>query len=121
MTSSELQKIFSANLKAARVRAGLSQMKLAEKANLSVGYIFDLESGRRWGTLETFCKLAAALDIHAYELLLPFSYAKSLEENDAQKTAVKDYRIRLHKILLDTLSPSITKAISDAMLQADTY
>ena len=77
MNAEELQKTFSANLKAARTRMGFSQMKLAEVADLSVGYIGDLESCRRWGTPETFSRLAHALGISPHELLIPLRNEES--------------------------------------------
>ena len=49
-------------------------MKLAEKADLSVSYVCDIESGRRWGTPETFTRLANALEVSPFELLLPKSH-----------------------------------------------
>ena len=113
MDSIELQEIFSTNLKNARNRANLSQMKLAERANLSVGYICDLESGRRWGTPETFSKLANALDISPFELLLPLS-------EDSTETSLESSRIRK---LYAKLSESLRKNISSAVNQAisDTF
>lgn len=73
MDSKELQAVFSRNIKDARSRLGLSQLKFAEKADLSVGYVCDLESGRRWGTPETFAKLAAALGVEPFLLLMDIS------------------------------------------------
>ncbi|WP_296333107.1 helix-turn-helix transcriptional regulator [uncultured Treponema sp.] len=115
MISDELQKIFSTNLRAARIRANLSQLKLAEKANLSVGYICDLESGRRWGTPETFSKLSNALDMHPYELLLPMvaqDNGKSAEYQEFQK----QYVGVLHRLLQQNVTNAVNKAISDTLV-----
>ena len=108
MDSPELQHIFSTNLKNARNRAHISQLKLAEKADLSVGYICDLENERRWGTPETFARLANALDISAYELLLPTSATISKEALSQQKTVTK---------LQTALHDAVNKAITDTLVQ----
>lgn len=50
---------------------GMTQMELSIAADLSVGFLCDLESGKKWGTLETMAKLAKALNIKPYQLLLP--------------------------------------------------
>ena len=89
MDSKELQKTFSDNIKSARNRAGLSQVKLADKANLSVGYICDLESGRRWGTPDTFSKLADALGINPFELLMPSSVSSPSTKDSSPEDIIK--------------------------------
>jgi DNA-binding XRE family transcriptional regulator len=50
-------------LKALRRWRGLSQVDVAERSGLGQGYLSDLESGRRSGSLETLEKLAAALEV----------------------------------------------------------
>ena len=110
MNSVELQEIFSTNLKKARNRANLSQMKLAEKANLSVGYICDLESGRRWGTPETFSRLAFALDINPFELLVPDNFDVS---NSSDLIKQRKMLAKLNDSLRQNISTAVNKAISD--------
>ena len=48
MTSEELRKTFSENIKRYRKICAMTQMMLAEKADLSVGYLCDLEAGNKW-------------------------------------------------------------------------
>ena len=113
MNASQLQEIFSSNLKKARNRKNLSQMKLAENANLSVGYICDLESGRRWGTPETFAKLSEALNINPFELLLPKSEdslsAEKINENHALFSKIEE-------ALENNLHSAMKCAISETFL-----
>lgn len=60
---------FSARLRAARAKAGLSQPQLAEKASMSVGVLRGLEQGRRTNpSLSTLTALATALGITITEL-----------------------------------------------------
>ena len=113
MNATELQDLFSTNLKSMRNRLHFSQMKLAEKANLSVGYICDLESGRRWGTPETFSKLATALGINPCELLLPpVSSIPKSSEADKQN----DIIAKLSDSLCQNVTSAITKTIADTFL-----
>lgn len=86
-------------------------MKLAEKANLSVGYICDLESGRRWGTPETFSKLANALDISPFELLLPLS--ENSTETSLESSRIRKLYAKLSDSLRKNISSAVNKAISD--------
>lgn len=67
----EIKKIFTSNIKKYRALNGMTQMQLAEAADLSVGFLCDLEGGKKWGTLETMAKLAKALHVKPYQLLLP--------------------------------------------------
>ena len=112
MTVKELQTVFSQNIKKRRAQLGLSQMKFAEKADLSVSYVCDLESGRRWGTPETFIKLADALEIEPFELLIA-SYESVGTENIHQSEPSTKWESQLRK----NLSEAIDTAISRTLMQ----
>ena len=111
MNAEQLQELFSSNLKEMRIRANLSQMKLAEKADLSVGYICDLESGRRWGTPETFSKLARALDVNPFELLLP----KKLELSASDISFRRNFASKVNDVMKKNLRAALDNAISQVM------
>lgn len=68
MTVEDLQKRFSQNLKKERKLAGLTQEKLAEKADLSFQMINDIEGCRRWPSEKSLTKIANALMIDVQEL-----------------------------------------------------
>ena len=70
MTPDELRKTVADNIKKYRKINNLTQAALAEEANLSVGYLCDLESGKKWGMPETISKLAAALNIQPFQLFM---------------------------------------------------
>ena len=65
-----IQDLLAKNLRAARKRLGISQMKLAEKADLSVGYMNDVERARRWIGVETLARLAGVLHLRPYQFFL---------------------------------------------------
>lgn len=48
----------------------LSQEALAEQAELSSGFIANMETGRSWPSSESLARLSEALDIEAWKLLV---------------------------------------------------
>lgn len=67
---SELRRLLSANLKVLRHRWGFSQAELAERGGVSVSYVGELEVGVKWPSAETLERLANALHVQPYQLLL---------------------------------------------------
>ncbi|MBR0099739.1 MAG: helix-turn-helix domain-containing protein [Treponema sp.] len=96
MEAVEIKKIFTENIRKYRNLTGMTQQELAEEADISVGFLCDLESGKKWGTLETMAKISKALRIKPYQLLLP-------EEN-------KNFDVTLHEDLSE-LGQFITQAV----------
>ena len=58
------------NIKHFRLKANMTQEQLAEKSDLSVSYIKQIESGKEFKniTFNTFSKIAKALNIDVKEL-----------------------------------------------------
>ena len=71
MTEKELHKIFSSNIKRHRGRFKWSQVDLAKKAGVSINFINDLESGKKWASPATMLKIANVFNIEVYELIKP--------------------------------------------------
>lgn len=70
MSSAEFRALVAGNIKTYRVMNNLSQLALAEKAELSVGYLHDLEAGNKWGTPETIVKLAKSLNVRPSQFFM---------------------------------------------------
>jgi transcriptional regulator with XRE-family HTH domain len=66
-----IRKILAGNIKRYRKNLGYSQEKLAEKAGLSAQTLNDIEGRRRWVSATTITKLAKALHVDEYQLLIP--------------------------------------------------
>ena len=66
----DFQAIFGENLKAARLKSGLKQSDVAEKAGLTQQRLSQIENGHQNLTLKTMVKLAAVVDHHISALLL---------------------------------------------------
>jgi transcriptional regulator with XRE-family HTH domain len=67
----EVRKKFGKNLKRIRLKQGLTQEALADKASLHFTYVGQAERGLRNVTLDTLHKLSKALNIKGGDLL-PF-------------------------------------------------
>ena len=91
MTEDELQTRVINNIRSLRKKQGLSQDKLADKANISRQMMNDIEGRRRWLTKGTLVKLSNALEVDVHELFLP-----SIQENDNIKNV---YEIILSVII----------------------
>jgi transcriptional regulator with XRE-family HTH domain len=68
-----LRRILSTNIKTQRAILGISQEKLAEKADISSNMINDIEGCRTWVSDKTLIRLANALETEIFRLLLPNS------------------------------------------------
>jgi len=71
MTEIEIRGIFGSNLKRYRNYRNFSQAELAEKLNISIPFLSDVENGRKWISPNTLVKFASALEIEPYELFKP--------------------------------------------------
>ena len=71
MTERELLKILSENVKLYRGRFSWTQAELAEKINISINFLSDIETGKKWASPITLVKLGDIFRINVYELLKP--------------------------------------------------
>ena len=62
--------IFSSNLRRLRKDANLTQVGLAEKADLAPNFINDIENGKKWVSAETLGKLASALEVEPSQFFI---------------------------------------------------
>jgi transcriptional regulator with XRE-family HTH domain len=63
-----IQDLFIENLKGYRKLRKISQMRLAELCNSSTGYIGEIESGKRFPSVNMIERIAKALGIESYFL-----------------------------------------------------
>ena len=71
MTEQELRATLSANLKRYRNYRKMTQEELAEKLDISIPFLSDVENSRKWISPSTLVKFADALGIEPYELFKP--------------------------------------------------
>jgi len=75
----------------------MTQEKLAEETEISANMINDIEGCRSWVSDKTLVKLASALKVETYRLLMPLT----LTDNDIGKTALNDLAKDINKIRKD--------------------
>jgi transcriptional regulator with XRE-family HTH domain len=92
----EIRLILSKNLKAQRNKLGLSQEKFAETAGLSVQTINDIEGGRRWVSDKSITKLATALKVECFQLLIPNFLGQNRREITSTQNLMK-LKEKMHK------------------------
>jgi transcriptional regulator with XRE-family HTH domain len=105
----DIKEIFAENLKKIRRKKGLTQEKLAEKANMSLQYLALLEIARKFPSGEMLERLANALDIETYELL-----AVAPSANNELELLRNDI-ISEVKTLNETLAKNITDEVIKAI------
>jgi transcriptional regulator with XRE-family HTH domain len=72
MRIQEQRKLFGVRLRELRLAQGISQEKLAEKADLHRNYVGILERAKQSPSLDTICRLARALKVKPADLLSRF-------------------------------------------------
>ncbi len=90
----ELRVTFSKNIKSARLASKLTQEVLAEKADISLNFLKDIESGRSGTSLTTLVNLSHALHTTPNELLKDF-FKDSCDKSDnmiQQINLLNDYQ-----------------------------
>ena len=73
----KIRQILAQNIKIRRKHLGLSQEKLAEATDMSVQTINTIEGCRMWVSDKTITRLAKALNVEAFQLLIPFNALKN--------------------------------------------
>jgi transcriptional regulator with XRE-family HTH domain len=83
MQEKELKENVGKNIKFFRFRRQLSQADLAEKAQISITSLSDIERGNNFPQAKTFCNLAQALDVEVW------SFFRGEGTSDEQKSVLE--------------------------------
>jgi transcriptional regulator with XRE-family HTH domain len=107
MKGDDLRNALGKNLKLYRHHREFSQADLAERANISITFLSDIERGNKWPYPDTLVNLAGALDVPVSTLfwmetdiagdskagMLQFSRDVRKHVNDALETLFKVYQL----------------------------
>jgi len=104
------------NLKQNRLRLGLSQAKLAEKAESSTQYIAMIELGRKFPSPEMLDRLAAAMEIDNLDLFTPHPFLKESLES-IQETVLTDLEKRISRSINKTVRETISTVIAGYIME----
>jgi transcriptional regulator with XRE-family HTH domain len=97
MDTQEIKDILGKNIKHFRFYRQLSQAELAEKADISVTFLSNIERGKMFPKAETLSRLTESLDVEVFELF------QTAREDRAE--------------MVNRLSEDITKNVKLAMLE----
>jgi transcriptional regulator with XRE-family HTH domain len=98
MEELELRRILSANIKRYRGLREWTQVKLAEKLDISTNFLADIETCKSWVSSLTLIKLANVLEIEVYELFKPEKTAQE-EVKEIMTKFVRDVSISFNRSL----------------------
>jgi transcriptional regulator with XRE-family HTH domain len=104
MDERDLLKVFSANIKQYRTFFKWSQAELAEKINISINFLSDIETGKKWASPNTIVKLADIFQIEAYELLKPPNILP-----DKSSSVIQKYTEDVFKVINEVRDNYLTK------------
>jgi transcriptional regulator with XRE-family HTH domain len=71
MTEAEFRTIVRTNIRRYRDYRKWTQAELAEKLDISVNFLSDIENGKRWISPASMVKFASVLNIEPFELFKP--------------------------------------------------
>jgi len=71
MTEKELRDIVRTNIRRYRSYRKWTQATLAEKLDISINFLSDIENGKRWISPASMVKFASVLNIKPFELFKP--------------------------------------------------
>lgn len=105
-----LRQIFSSNIKFYRTQNNLSQQELAEKCETATNYISEIETGRKFPSIEMIEKISNVLNVPVWALF----YVNNNEKQDKNPVVVLSDKLTLEKKdeILSELFYEIQKVIS---------
>ena len=108
--------LLSRNIKHHRNRLGLSQLHLALELGISVTFLSDIETGKKWISAQTLALLAKALKIEVYELFKP---EQTIKDDDS--AAVVHYLDHVDEAFLKSIEEAIGPAVKKSIAKMRRY
>jgi len=99
MTEKDLKAVLSKNIRRFRGYRKLSQADFAEKIEISIPFLSDIENGKKWVSPITLVKIADALNIEVYELIKPESIIP-----DNAVSILEKYTADIQQVFAETLN-----------------
>jgi len=112
----EVQRILSGNIKTQRNKLQISQERLAKASGLSVQTINDIEGGRKWVSAKTITKLAAALNVECFQLLIPDFFHQNRKETTSTQNLMK-LKEEMHKGVDSLIESQFTDFIKTGLVK----
>jgi len=99
MEEADLKRILSSKIKYYRGLKGWSQVRLAEKIDISTNFLADVETGKSWVSSLTLVKLANCFGIEVYDLFRPEDTMPPDEVKETVKSLITDFSISFERSL----------------------
>ncbi|MDR0629814.1 MAG: helix-turn-helix domain-containing protein [Treponema sp.] len=106
----DLRAILARNIKNARGTLHITQAKLAEYADISLSSIIDIERCRTWVSDKTLRNIAKALNMEAYQLLIPLEKEHLVDDPDREKQLLEQIAVLVKEKQVD-----LRKTIDESM------
>jgi transcriptional regulator with XRE-family HTH domain len=110
-----LKRLLAFNIKQSRIKLGLTQTKLAEKADASTQYIAMIELGRKFPSLDLLDRIAAALEIDNLELFTPPPFPVE-NMKKFQKTFLADLEKEVTKSVKKAVQKAVITVVNDYLI-----
>ena len=107
MTGADLRQILSKNLKRLRNQRSLSQEELAEKAEISIPFLSNIERSNKWPYPDTLVRLARALDVEVSALFQDDLPPPPADTRFLLAQFKKDMAVSLHKTVSHAIEESL--------------
>jgi transcriptional regulator with XRE-family HTH domain len=108
--------LLSRNIKRFRGRIGLSQMDLALALDISITFLSDIETGKKWVSARTLAQIAKALRIEVYELFLPEG-----RDQGESTAAVAKYLDGVDETVIRSIEEAVRPAVRRALKKIRGY
>jgi transcriptional regulator with XRE-family HTH domain len=112
----DCRSVLSRNIKRFRNRIGLSQLHLALELGISVTFLSDIETGKKWVSAQTLSRLAKALKIEIYELFKP-----ELNIRDNVSAAVAKYLDDVDDTFIKSIEEAVRPAVKRSLVKMRRY
>jgi transcriptional regulator with XRE-family HTH domain len=103
--------LFGQNIKQLRSNRRMSQADLAEKANISIPFMSEIERGNKWPQPDNLAKIALALGVEVYDLFRPGTPV----ECEAGGFSPENAAAREVKAIVSNLTENITGLVNESV------
>lgn len=101
MDEEKIREILGQNIKSFREHRKWSQANLAEKSDISIPFLSEIERGNKWPFPDTLSKISKALNVKVHELFREHTSTK--KEQDFTAMVVKEL-LTAQKAAADSIS-----------------
>ena len=110
MEKTQIRTILGRNLKKYRNLRDLSQMEVAEKADISMNFLSEIERGKKWPYPETLQNLATALNLEVFELF----------RNEGDQNDIEEYKNLFSTDLVIAVDQAVKTAVNTLITKVST-